>query len=83
MLTLWLEKRMFKVTEQRLVNRANVLKRGKWTTESGVEEITSDQLDKKRPGSRKDKRQPQAIMEPQEKIIIAISIRKGQLAPVT
>ena len=39
MLSLWLQKRMFWVSEQRLVDQANTIRRNSWMTELEIEEL--------------------------------------------
>ena len=39
MLSLWLQKGTFWVSEQRLVDQANSIRRNSWMTESGIEEL--------------------------------------------
>ena len=39
MLTLWLNKGMFWVSEQRLVDQANTIRRNSWMTELEIEEL--------------------------------------------
>ena len=39
MLSLWLQKDMFWVSEQRLVNQANTIRRNSWMTELAIEEL--------------------------------------------
>ena len=39
MLSLWLKKRMFWVSEQRLVDQANTIRRNSWMTELEIEEL--------------------------------------------
>ena len=39
MLSLWLQKGMFWVSEQRLVDQANTIRRNSWMTESEIEEL--------------------------------------------
>ena len=39
MLSLWLQKGMFWVSEQRLVDQANAIRRNRWMTESEIEEL--------------------------------------------
>ena len=39
MLSLWLKKDMFWVSEQRLVNQANTIRRNSWMTELEIEEL--------------------------------------------
>ena len=39
MLSLWLQKDMFWVSEQRLVDQANTIRRNSWMTELEIEEM--------------------------------------------
>ena len=39
MLSLWLQKGMFWVSEQRLVDQANTIRRNSWMTELEIEEL--------------------------------------------
>ena len=39
MLSLWLQKGMFWVSEQRLVDQANIIRRNSWMTELEIEEL--------------------------------------------
>ena len=39
MLSLWMQKGMFWVSEQRLVDQANTIRRNSWMTELGIEEL--------------------------------------------
>ena len=39
MLSLWLQKSMFWVSEQRLVDQANTIRRNSWMTELEIEEL--------------------------------------------
>ena len=39
MLSLWLQKGMFRISEQRLVDQANTIRRNSWMTESEIEEL--------------------------------------------
>ena len=39
MLSLWLQKGMFRVSEQRLVDQANTIRRNSWMTELEIEEL--------------------------------------------
>ena len=39
MLSLWLNKRMFWVSEQRLVDQANTIRRNSWMTELEIEKL--------------------------------------------
>ena len=39
MLSLWLQKGMFWISEQRLVNQANTIRRNSWMTELEIEEL--------------------------------------------
>ena len=39
MLSLWLQKHMFWVSEQRLVDQANTIRRNSWMTELEIEEL--------------------------------------------
>ena len=41
MLSLWLQKGMFWVSEQRLVDQANTIRRNSWMTELEIEELES------------------------------------------
>ena len=39
MLSLWLQKSIFWVSEQRLVDQANIIRRNSWMTELEIEEL--------------------------------------------
>ena len=39
MLSLWLQKGMFWLSEQRSVNQANIIRRNSWMTELEIEEL--------------------------------------------
>ena len=42
MLSLWLQKGMFWVSEQRLVDQANAIRRNSWMTELEIEELRKE-----------------------------------------
>lgn len=85
MSTLWVEKGVLKVTEQRLVDRVYAIRRRKCVTEFEVEEITRE-LEKDYPvgkTSNNIRDTNQTKERKGKKIIMTLLIRKGKLAPTT